>query len=273
MRDPELSKQYALSLMKLHDVKVDCSYIKEQIKRYFDFDLVEDFFDLGGLQEGSSILPYSSSTLEGTDQEKEKYSFLINLEGKLADINIRNMFLQTFDGIFIIPLAIKNISTKSDERITVNIKVIQGQPINPTRNLFNQEITGLEGCVFDKHLIKELLQLPENGEITYDKSYSREPIEPYIPKNNMQMIDVFGYASEPSSNADDYEQELQDYVQEFSGGTHEEYRFSIGALRPNETVWLDKVMLIQPVDEQVVLKYSIKSNNSTGELSNTLHLK
>lgn len=273
MMDPKLSKQYALSLMKLHDVKVDRSCIEEQIKRYFDFDLVEDFFDLGGLQEGSSILPYSSPTLEGTDQEKEKYSLLIDLEGKLADIGIRNMFLQTFDGIFIIPLAIKNISTKSDERITVNVKVIQGHPINPTKDLFNQEFIGLEGCVYDRHLVKELLQLPENGEITYDKSYSKEPIEPYIPKNNLQMIDPFGYASESDSNADDYEQDLQDYVQEFSTGTHEEYCFSIGALRPNETVWLDKVMLIQPSEGQITFEYSIKSNNSTGKISNKLYFR
>ncbi len=46
--------------------------------------------------------------------------------------------------------------------------------------------------------------------------------------------------------------------------------FTIGALRPNETVWLDKVMLFKPENRNVTIEYSIKSNNTTGLLSNTL---
>ncbi|MBQ9879919.1 MAG: hypothetical protein IJM45_05745 [Clostridia bacterium] len=272
MKNPVLAKEFSLRLMNLQDVKVNRSFIEEEVRKYYDLILCDDFCDLGGLQQSSLVISHSSPSLEGTDKEKEKYGLLIELEGKLADIGIRDMFFHMFDDVFIIPLAIKNISTKSDERITVNIKVIQGHPIQPTSDFFNQEFSGLEGSVHDDHLIAELLQLPENGDITYDKSYSREPIEPHIPKFHMPMIDGFGYASEPASNAEDYEQELQNYVQELSDGSCDEYRFVIGALRPNEMVWLDRVMLIQPVDGQVMLNYSIKSNNSTGELSGVLSL-
>ena len=272
MNNPVLAKEYSLRLMNLQDVKVDRSYIAEQTKKYFGFDLCDDFCELGGLQQSSLVIPHSSPPLEGTDQEKEKYNLLIELEAKLATVGIRDMFSHVFDNVCIIPLAIKNISTKSDERITVNIKVIQGLPIQPTASFFDKEFTGLEGVVYDDHLIEEILQLPENGDITYDTSYSREPVEPYIPQFHMPMIDCFGYASEPAADADDYEQELQDYVQKLNDGSHDEYCFTIGALRPNETVWLDKVMLIQPIDGQVILNYSIKSNSSTGELSGSLSI-
>ena len=270
MKDPVLAKEFSLRLMDLQDVKVDRLFIEKQIKQYWDFELCDDFCDLGGLQKSSWLLPHSSPSLEGSEQEKKKYNLLTELEVKLADIGIRNMFSHMFDNVSIIPLAIKNISKRSDERITVNIKVVEGAPIQPIATFFNQEFTGLEGSVYDDHLIKELLQLPENADISYDKSYPMETVEPYIPKFNMPMIDAFGYTSKPASNADDYEQELQDYVQELNDGTCDEYCFTIGALRPNETVWLDKVMLIQPYDGRIMLNYSIKSNNSTGELSGQL---
>ena len=102
MKNPALAKEYSLRLMKLHDVKVDSSFIEDNIKKYFACDLCDDFFDLGGLQQSSLILPHSSPSLEGTNQEKDKYNLLIELEGKLANINMRDMFFHMFDDVFII---------------------------------------------------------------------------------------------------------------------------------------------------------------------------
>lgn len=266
MKNPLLAKEFSLKLMNLHDVKVDHSFIKQEIGKYFDIALPDDFCDLSGLQKSSLKIPFSSPSLEGTEQEKAKYDLLLELESKLTTIDLREMFLHLFDNICIIPLAIKNISTKSDERITINIKVTKGIPIQPTAKFFDQDFSGLEGCIYEEHLVEELLKLKENGDITYDNSYSREKVEPYIPKFHMPRIDAFGYASEPEYDAEDYENELQEYVQSISASTQDEYSFSIGALRPNETVWLDKVMLIQPVEGIIAIKYTIKSNKSNGEL-------
>lgn len=273
MKDPVLAKEFLLKIMDFHDVNIDYSFIYDCVRKHFNLNLCDDFCDLGGLQQKSSLVPHSSPSLEGTDQEKEKYNLLIDLQARLATVDIREMFSHMFDDVCIIPLAIKNISRKNDERITVFIKVTKGCPIQPTASFFNQEYTGLEGSVYDNHLVKEVLQLPENEDITHDTSYSRELLEPYSTSLfRRPMIDGFGFAIEPDSNENDYEKELQDYVQIFNDESGNEYCFNIGALRPNEAVWLDKVMLIKPVDGQIVLKYSIKSNNTTGEISDTLYL-
>ena len=84
-------------------------------------------------------------------------------------------------------------------------------------------------------------------------------------------LNSFGQFVEPASTANDYEEELQDYVQEIDDGTENEFSFGIGAIRPNETLWLDKVLLIKPIDKQIVIKYSIKSNKTTGLLAGTLY--
>lgn len=270
MKDPVLSKAYSLKLTKAHPAKVDKEFIYEYIKRYYGIEINDDFCNMGNLQVCSPLLPFNETTLEGTDDEKEKYDLLQKLEGKLSEIELREMYLHVYDDVIILPLAITNISQKSDERISINIKVINGMPVEPKAAFFNSDYEGLEGCVYDEHLVEELLKLPENGLIKYDSSFSREIFEPQIPHLKTPVFNIYGGISSPGSDSEDYEQELQDYVQSTDEGANGEYSFTIGALRPNETVWLDKVMLIKPVDRNVTIEYSIKSNNTTGQLSDTL---
>lgn len=271
MKDSELYKAYLIWSNELQEVKANKQYIDKNIKKYLGIELCDDFYDMGGLLKHSIVFPHSSPSLEGTDLEKEKYGYIQKLESKLLKLNLREMFIRVFDNIVIVPLAISNISTKNDERISVSIKVTQGVPIQPTSDFFDPEYVGCEGAVYDEHLIQELLQLPENSTIKFDSSLMDAQKELYSSQVHMPHIDAFGYAT-TASDAEDYEQELQDYVQEICEGSSNEYCFTIGALRPNETLWLDKVLLIKPVDGKIHIDYSIKSNNSTGNLTGTLSL-
>lgn len=183
---------------------------------------------------------------------------------------MREMYLHVYDDVVIVPLAITNISQKSDERISINIKVINGVPVEPTADFFKSDYEGLEGCVYDEHLVKELLKLPENRLIKYDSSFSRDTFESQSPNFKPPVFNMYGGISASNSDSEDYEQELQDYVQSIDEGTNNEYSFTIGALRPKETVWFDRVMLIKSVERNVTIEYSIKSNNTTGQLAGTL---
>lgn len=269
-KDPILAKTYSLKLTKAHPAKVDKDFIVEHIKRYYGTEINDDFCDMGNLQVCSSLLHFNNTTLEGTDDEKDKYELLQELEGNLSEIELREMYLHVYDDVIILPLAITNISQKSDERISINIKVINGTPVEPTSDFFNSDYVGLEGFVYDDHLVEEILKLPENRLIKYDSSFSNKDFKPQIPHSKTPIFNTYGGISSPGSDSEDYEQELQDYVQSTDEGTNSEYSFTIGALRPNETVWLDKVMLFKPENRNVTIEYSIKSNNTTGLLSNTL---
>ena len=270
LKDPELSRQISLITSNAHDVKIDKEYINANTKNYFGIDIEDSFYNVGNLQECSSIIPHTPPSLEGSDLEKKKFKLIEQLEDMFAKIELREVFRKLFDDILIIPLSIKNASTKNDERISINIKVNQGMPIRPTSKFFDPDYAGLEGLVYDEHLIKELLKLPESSLIKYDSSFSREAISPVVPRLRMPAVDAFGYMSSPSSDSEDYEQELQDYIQDIDEDSGNEFSFSIGALRPNETIWLDKVLLIKPVDGIITIDYSLKSNNTTGYISGSL---
>lgn len=139
MKDPVLSKAYSLRLTKAHPAKVDKEFLETNIKNYYGIEINEDFCDVGNLQICSSPLPFNETTLEGTDAEKEKYELLQELEGKLSEIELREMYLYVYDDVIILPLAITNKSQKSDERISINIKVVNGLPVEPTADFFNSD--------------------------------------------------------------------------------------------------------------------------------------
>lgn len=249
---------------------IDSGYIEENIKKHFNYVLTDDFYYLGNLKECSSVLPMNDYSLEGTDLEKEKFELLQQLESIFCKIELRELYLHTYDGLVIVPLAITNCSQKNDKRIAVSIKVLEGTPVNPTSSLIIPELEGVEGIIYEYHLAKEILHLPENNKIKMGSSLMQSVIEPYIPKIQPPVLNAFGYVSTPEYDADDYEEELEEFIQETNEGSTNEYSFTIGELRPKETVWLDKVILIRPANGKTIIEYTIKSTNTTGDLNGTL---
>lgn len=263
LKDPVLSKKFSLKMSNPRDIKINTELISGRAKKFLGIEISDEFYKLGNLKETTPIFSNNSITLDGTDEEKEKYGLIQDLRNLLLNIELRDMFEKLFEDIIIIPLAIKNLSTKNDERISISIKVICGKPVQPTRKFFNQEYAGLEGHVYDEHLVEEMLSLPENSIINFDSSM---PARGY----DMPTFNPLDAIYPRASDDEDYEGELQDYIQDVDDGSTDEYSFTISALRPNETLWLDRVLLIQPTDNQIAIKYSIKSNNSTGHIEGTL---
>ena len=268
-KDPVLSKKFSQKMSKAHDVVIEKDFVSARVKKHLDVELSDDFYYLGNLKETTPMFSYNSLVLEGSDAEKEKYNLICDLKHLLMIIELREMFKSMFDEVLIVPLAIKNLSTKLDERISISLEVVQGTPILPTSDFFDPDYKGLEEFVYDEHLAKELLCLPENSDIQHDCSVPQD-IMPYRPSFEIPTLDAFGRMSTPASNEDDYEEELQEFIQDVDEGTEREYSFAIGALRPNETLWLDKVLLIKPVDGKIILEYSLKSNNTTGHIAGRL---
>lgn len=269
LHDPVLSKKYSQTIAKAHDVVIEKDFLAKRINKHLDIELSDDFYYLADLKKATPMFSYSSFALIGSEEEKEKYNSICDLKHLLLILELREMFKSLFDNVIIIPLAIKNTSTMLDERLSIAIKVIQGIPVLPTSHFFNPEYSGLEGHVYDEHLVTELLTLPENSEIQHDCSVPQD-VTQYTPNLEIPSLDALGHFSTPASDEDDYAEELQEFIQDVDENTDKEFSFTIGALRPNETLWLDKVLLIKPIDGKIILEYSLKSNNTTGHISGRL---
>lgn len=255
-------------LFKPTPVNLHEDELSDMINRFTPSELSDDFFDVGNLMVTTTILPHSSPEYHGSEQEKVKHKLIRQLYSKLVDLEFRISYAKTFDEIYILPFAIKNISNKVDNNLTISIEITHGRPLYPNSPVINPEIEEIAGYVKEKGLIDELLSLPDNKDIHHAPQLTHIPEPPFMPV--LPHIDAFGYATEPDPTKEDYEYALQDYVQEIDEGTDNQFTFSVKSIRPNEILWLEKAILVQPVDGQLIIKYYIKSDNTRGDITGTL---
>ena len=242
---------------------------RERIERWLDIKVEDDFFDLGDLKKVASLLNIHQPTMNGTDDEKEKYDRLQKLSYALLQLEVRTRYLKTYDGICFIPLAIQNTSNTQDTDIRVVVNVESGEIIEPDEHLIVEEFDGLQGllCSSDDEpgIIPEIFIPPEDGIVHTEE-------EPWYPAQNIPKRPVFnGYGfSEPAKTEEDYKEELDEYIASTDGRGY--YEFNVQGLRPNECRWFSKGILIRPVDGEVRLSYRIHSAHSDGNLSGILEL-
>ncbi len=245
---------------------------KARIKQWLGMEVKDNFFDVGKLKKSTLMLYLNQSNFNGTNSEKEKYNKLRNLSYNLWQLEIRVNYLNSFDGMYFIPLAIQNISTVQDTNIRVVVRIENGDIIEPTEHLVWREYDGMQHIfcrdddTLDAGIIGELFAPVEDGNIHTEIA----PFEPYsyIPKP--LQLDVYGRLSQPQKTEEDYKEELKEFIASTSG--HGYYEFDVANLRPNECKWLSGGMLIKPIDGKIKVHYQIHSDRSTGDLGGTLEL-
>lgn len=211
------------------------------------------------------------AALIGTEEEKEKYGYYLDVVRNYSKIEFYEKYLTTFDNLYLIPLAAINISSVSDNDIDVNITVNEedAEIIIPTKELINAEFKGVEGLVYELGIIEKLLKLPEDSNIksNYDRFKNipkiRYKFKPYTP---------FGVNNDDKYDSEDYENEILNYIAKPVNGGKTEFLYRIKSLRAKETVWIGDCILFRPKSKNIRLQYSIKSNKSNGENSGTLNL-
>jgi hypothetical protein len=256
-----------------HIVKVKESNIQlitQQVKDLLGIDLPDEFFCMGSLHIENSFIVGQPNVYIGTENEKTKYHKFMELEYKLARVQMLDFYIGTFSGMCLLPMAIFNSSTHFDKDISIIIKVDEetADVIIPTADLINEEIKGLEGWVYEEGIIKNLLLMPETSDIQYDSDISYD-ISDSI--NQMRNIPIPGIKnSSPQFDSEDYERELRKYIASPMDGSTSNFEYYIKDLRPKEKKWLGAAVLVRPKKDKIIFDYAIKSQHSNGELCGTL---
>ncbi len=244
---------------------------QERIKKWLDIDVGDGFFDLGGLKQVVQLLNLNGATLSGTDEEKAKEDKLHKLSYKLLLLDVRTQYLNTFNGMCFIPLAIQNNSSTQDSNIRVVVNVEAGEIVDPDEHLIWEEFEGLQGMLCkdddddnDDGVIAELFLLPEDG-IIHTEEGEWYPTMPKTP-----IFNGHGF-QQPDKTEEDYKSELEEFIAVSNGRGY--YEFNIQALRPGECRWLSTGMLIKPIGGIVKVNYRIHSDHSSGNLSGELKME
>ena len=271
-------KQFTESLnesLKVTETQViitDKDSMKKGIEFWLKTKVTDSFFDLGGLKNRKSVFNNDEPTLVGTEDEKEKYHKIRKLDYILFQLEVRKEYLKTFDGMYFLPVAIKNISSIQDTNINVVLKIDVGEPINPSKQLITKRLEGFQGHFCrndddksDKGIIGELFSLQEDGVIHVEGESYASVSKPRFPIMTPQGL------AYPSKDENDYIVELEDVIASTEGNDF--YDFEISSLRPNEIRWLSKGMLIRPCNGIIRISYSIHSDHSDGKINDTLSME
>lgn len=249
---------------------------RHRIAHWLGIEVSEEFFDIGNLiRVTKTIYPFNTDiSFKGTPEEKEKYEKLQQLSSKLLNLDVRNNYIKTFDGMTFIPLAIQNISTTLDEDIHIVVNIEKGEIVEPNEHLILSDYEGLQGLLCrddddenDVGVICELFCPNEDGIIHIEElpfNLARD-----IPKN--PIITANGL-SQPDKDENDYALELQEFIALSANGNNY-YEFNIESLRPNECKWLCCGMLLKPIDDEIVINYQIHSKHSTGDISGKFEIE
>jgi len=259
------------NLRSENPVKIDIDTERENIRRWLQVDVDDDFFNCGGLKTRIQLFGGSENYI-GSDEEKLKYDKLIELFYYLAQLDMRSMYIETFSGMSFIPLAIQNISSTDDQNIRVVVHVLNGEIINPEKDLICDELDGIQGHICrdeDENegvgIIDELFILPEDGIVHIDESA-------YDPSSYRIKTPVLidGRLQYPGKDEKDYEDELREYIATSAVSGY--YEFEVESLRPNECKWLSQGLLVKP-GRGFKIRYQIHSAHSSGDLSGELGLE
>ena len=217
---------------------------------------------MGNLKKKVSIniIDGGSTTYDGTEEELLKYNKINELDYKIAQMQIIRIYSRTFDDYLLFPLAIRNVSTITDNEISVSVIISGASTVSPSRKIINPDLQGAEGEIHKNGIIQKILLMSENSSIKY------EPNSSYSISDSIGSFKPYG-VSNAHSDADDYKRELSKYIAEPYGLENNEYTFYIKALRSKETYWLGPMIMLKRSDRDICIRYSIKSNRSDGDLS------
>lgn len=253
---------------------------KEQITKQafdlFEITLPDDFFGMGNLVLEKSTVPIIGDTYCGTDVEKGKHAKYLCFEVFLTKLELLDLYVASFDAMLLLPLAISNTSTVSDDNISVFLEVISdtADVIRPTKDVFNQEIRGCEGLVYEDGIIETLFHMQTTSDIGYDFDISYDEAEERNCREiaTVRALHAFPNAVPPPDETD-YESELGKYIADPLETSDHLFEFAIDTLRPNETKWLGPAILVYPKQDTISISFSIKSSRSKGDFRGVLESK
>ena len=240
------------------------------IKRLLGEEISENFFEFGELKKKNIFSIEPTYEPVGSEMEKDKYHKYLLLGGLISEIELWEMFLETFDEYLLLPFAVINESTVSDSEITVFIEVNTSMAdiVLPTEDVISQNLKGIAGHICKYDIIKNTLTLPEDNLISYDDDISLSVEDLYDDWKG--KLNASGINGNSIYDEEDYVNELSKYIATPITERQSTFCFKISTLHANEIKWLDKMILLKPKTNCVEIKYTVRSKSSDGFLNGVL---
>lgn len=239
------------------------TYKKEAIVdmcRSLDYQLPDDFFDLGDLHYGLDmfVTTYGSLShrIEGSYEAKRKLDYLDALYEAIVESYKTIPFTDDFSKLFFLELAVENMGTGYDEEVRVILKF-------PPKTIVDKQYI-MDNCKNSiGYLVKEISSVLhiERGEdfLSYDETSHGRPI----------VIRSVGLGNEPDVTIEDIKDLLMYYI--VTNDEYDSIEIKFDSINQYTTVAFPNVILLTN-DSFNEIEYTIKSKMSPELISGKIRL-
>lgn len=250
----------------------DKAELRNDIKEYLGREVEDDFFRFGNLKQKLSVLPNETTQYDGTDDEQRKYDNYVDLGEIFADIKLAEIFVESFNGLILVPLAAKNVSHISDEDIHIAMQVDESTAdiVSASSDRLCSELSGLEGWLYEKKFVESFLAQVDTADIKNERDDRFWGIED--ANSQIEAQSMAGFWGNPQYTQNDYKRQLFRYVATPLETDNSNCSFHISTLHAGEAKWLSHLVILEPKADVIKMSYTIRSSKSNGELNGELEI-
>ena len=254
-----------LSFNKKTEIVADTQKTIKQVAEILKIEMSADFFELGGLATNTfatAALMGGGVDLKGTSEEKHKYDLIYKIEDTINNFAKAIPFIDEFENIKFVRLAIKNSGTMHDENISISLSFDKGTLLTI------KEIADMGKDVYDYIMYECDHQKHFGIERGLDYLDFESSIKTFKPESiSLPPIpNPFGYIADASDSINK-EDELAEYFDYYIAYQDERdiVKVSIEEIIHNEAVAFPSILLLKKdVD---CIEYTIHSKYTSEKVT------
>lgn len=250
-------------------VEVEKSTIEiiKGIAEKMEIALTEDFFDLGNLTESPllSNMPFGGRSLDGTDEEKEKYNAIIALRNLVYKTIGHMQMEQYYKDLYGVGFVLCNDGTRFDEDIDVEIVMPEGRFIDVEELPVPTEEINLG----DDWCFAEIFEIPATR---YFISYSdtKKTLSGFTPNNSIPVNPFVGRDYE-----EEYRETLRDIFdyQVYPDGKNLVIKIHFDYIKQHQRAAFPTWIFVRQPSEGLCAKYAITTKNNKSVIEGQINIK
>lgn len=225
--------------------------------------LSDDFYDLGDMTESSFSTPFSAPEKYGTEQEKEKYSFLMKLVRTLNHYYSLFSFIHYQEMNYSLKLILNNETDSDDKNILITLYFPKGTLVNSENYVFDDAVVAQYFC----KLYDDFLKIEETSDIELCNFIpGTQPTVNYSHVNT-DFLGRYDKDLEDTNNANDLNDELRVYKY-INDKDYDVIRFEFNNIRKQSMCFFPASILLKSIPKKI--GYDIKSTNNDTKLTGTI---
>lgn len=228
--------------------------IIKDVKSHFNIDLKREFFFVGNLTEEKKLGLMGSYSYEykGSKREKEKNNLLTVFKYKVDQYGYILSFIEKIKTYFALPIVIQNVGDIQDENITIKLFI-------------DKSVEVFRGSDYpeDEDIVFYLIMLNDDDNFIESIFKFKSDSKVKVENQNSNYNHIFNQGEIQIS---DFYNELDMYIAQpqYEEDNYNVIELEVPNIRSGESKFVNKLVLLHSLNENLEIKYTILSDKSDG---------